>query len=121
MVPTEYYLALSALIFVIGAPGVLTRRSAIMIFLSVELMLNAANLALVASARQWSGDRRRHVPSPARAPSSSSSPIAAAEVAVGLGILVAIFRYRASTDVDAAVGGAVDEHFAAVMILGRST
>ena len=54
-VPTDFYVALSALIFVIGAVGVLIRRSAIMIFLSVELMLNAANLALVAFARGWAG------------------------------------------------------------------
>ena len=99
MVPTEYYVALSALIFVIGAVGVLTRRSAIMVFLCVELMLNAANLALVAFARQWS------VAGSAVALSGQAAvfiilAVAAAEVAVGLGILVAIFRYRASTDVD---------------------
>lgn len=99
MVPTEYYVALSAVIFVIGAVGVLTRRSAIMVFLSVELMLNAANLALVAFARQWSSA------SAAVALSGQAAvfiilAIAAAEVAVGLGILVAIFRYRNSTDVD---------------------
>ncbi len=100
MVPTEYYVALSALIFAIGGVGVLSRRSAIMVFLSVELMLNAANLALVAFARQWSALGA------ASALSGQTAvfiilAIAAAEVAVGLGILVAIFRYRASTDVDA--------------------
>jgi len=100
MVPTEYYVALSAVLFAIGAMGVLTRRSAILVFLSVELMLNAANLALVAYARQWAllgGEQ---------ALSGQTAvfivlAIAAAEVAVGLGILVAIFRYRSSTDVDA--------------------
>lgn len=100
MVPTEYYVGLSALIFVIGAVGVLTRRSAILVFLSVELMLNAANLALVAFARQWA------VAGSAVALSGQTAvfiilAIAAAEVAVGLSILVAIFRYRSSTDVDA--------------------
>ncbi|MCA9836750.1 MAG: NADH-quinone oxidoreductase subunit NuoK [Trueperaceae bacterium] len=100
MVPTEYYIALSSIIFVIGAVGVLTRRSAIMVFLSVELMLNAANLALVAFARQWS------VAGAATALNGQAAvfiilAIAAAEVAVGLGILVAIFRYRSSTDIDA--------------------
>ena len=100
MVATEYYVALSALLFAIGAVGVLTRRSAILVFLSVELMLNAANLALVAYARQWS------VAGQAVAMSGQSAvfiilAVAAAEVAVGLGILVAIFRQRASTDVDA--------------------
>lgn len=99
-VPTEAYVALSAALFAIGAAGVLIRRSAIMIFLSVELMLNAANLALVAYARQWS------VAGTATAMSGQAAvfiilAIAAAEVAVGLGILVAIFRYRSSTDVDA--------------------
>lgn len=100
MVPTEAYVALSGVLFAIGAVGVLTRRSAIMIFLSVELMLNAANLALVAYARHWS------VAGAATAMSGQAAvfiilAIAAAEVAVGLGILVAIFRYRTSTDVDA--------------------
>ena len=100
MVATEYYIALSALLFAIGAVGVLTRRSAILVFLSVELMLNAANLALVAYARQWSSAGQ------AIAMSGQSAvfiilAIAAAEVAVGLGILVAIFRQRTSTDVDA--------------------
>lgn len=99
MVSTEYYVALSAIIFVIGALGVLTRRSAILIFLSVELMLNAANLALVAFARQWT------VSGADIALSGQGAvfiilAVAAAEVAVGLGILVAIFRYRHSADVD---------------------
>lgn len=100
MVETEYYVALSALIFVIGAAGVLTRRSAIMVFLSIELMLNAANLALAAYARQWASAGA------ATAMGGQTAifivlAIAAAEVAVGLGILVAIFRYRTSTEVDA--------------------
>ncbi len=99
MVPTPYYVALSALLFAIGSVGVMTRRSAIMMFLSVELMLNAANLALVAFARQWSGSGA------ATALAGQTAvfiilAIAAAEVAVGLGILVAIFRHRTSTDVD---------------------
>ncbi|MEM6429415.1 MAG: NADH-quinone oxidoreductase subunit NuoK [Deinococcota bacterium] len=99
MVPTEYYVALSAIIFTIGALGVLTRRSAIMIFLSVELMLNAANLALVAYARQWSA-AGADVALSGQAAVFIILAIAAAEVAVGLGILVAIFRYRTSSDVD---------------------
>lgn len=99
MVPTEYYVVLSALLFAIGAVGVLTRRSAILMFLSIELMLNAGNLAMVAFARQWSSQGS------ASALAGQGAvfivlAIAAAEVAVGLGILVAIFRYRASTDVD---------------------
>ena len=53
MVATEYYVALSAVLFGLGAVGFITRRSAILMFLSVELMLNAANLAMIAYARQW--------------------------------------------------------------------
>ena len=98
-VPTEAYVALSGVLFAIGAMGVLVRRSAIMVFLSVELMLNAANLALVAFSRQWA------TAGVATAFTGQTFvfivlAIAAAEVAVGLGILVAIFRDRHSTDVD---------------------
>lgn len=100
MVPTEYYVVLSSIIFVIGAVGVLTRRSAIMVFLSIELMLNAANLALVAFARQWAGAGAMTALH-GQAAVFIILAIAAAEVAVGLGILVAIFRYRSSTDIDA--------------------
>lgn len=99
MVATEYYVVLSALLFAIGAVGVLTRRSAIMMFLSIELMLNAGNLAMVAYARQWSAAGSATALS-GQAAVFIVLAIAAAEVAVGLGILVAIFRYRASTDVD---------------------
>lgn len=93
MVPTEYYVALSAILFGIGAVGVLTRRTAILMFLSVELMLNAANLALVAFARAW-GDLI------AQTAVFIVMSLAAAEVAIGLAIIVAIFRQRASTAVD---------------------
>ena len=99
-VPTEAWVALSAVLFSIGAVGVLVRRSAILVFLSIELMLNSANLALVAYAKQWASA------GVATAMAGQTAvfvvlAVAAAEVAVGLGILVAIFRYRASTDVDA--------------------
>jgi NADH-quinone oxidoreductase subunit K len=99
VVPTEYYVALSAIIFSIGAIGVLTRRSAIMIFLSVELMLNAANLAMVAFARQWAAAGTL-VGMTGQTAVFIILAVAAAEVAVGLGILVAIFRRRVSTNVD---------------------
>jgi NADH-quinone oxidoreductase subunit K len=99
MVATEYYIALSAVIFTIGAVGVLTRKSAIMVFLCVELMLNAANLALVSFARQWANIDATLALS-GQAAVFIILAIAAAEVAVGLGILVAIFRYRASTEID---------------------
>lgn len=99
MVGTEHYVVLSALLFGLGAVGVITRRSAIMIFLSVELMLNAANLAIVAYARQWTATGGMHALQGQGAVFIVLA-IAAAEVAVGLGILVAIFRQRTSTDVD---------------------
>jgi NADH-quinone oxidoreductase subunit K len=93
MVETQWYLALSGILFAIGAVGFLVRRSAIQMFLCVELMLNAANLALVAFARAW-GDLR------AQSAVFIILTLAAAEVAIGLGIIVAIFRKRASTNVD---------------------
>jgi len=99
MVPTEYYVALSAVLFVLGGIGVITRRSAIMLFLSVELMLNAANLAIVAYARGWSASGARAALD-GQAAVFIVLAVAAAEVAVGLGILVAIFRNRVSTNVD---------------------
>lgn len=98
--PTEAYVALSAVIFAIGAVGVLTRRSAILVFLCVELMLNAANLALVAYARYWAAAGTL-VGIRGQTAVFVILAVAAAEVAVGLGILVAIFRDRHSSDVDA--------------------
>lgn len=100
-VPTEAYVLLSAALFAIGAIGVLTRRSAIQIFLCIELMLNAGNLALVAYARQWAGVGELFSAYSGQTVVFVILAVAAAEVAVGLGILVAIFRDRASTDVDA--------------------
>jgi NADH-quinone oxidoreductase subunit K len=93
MVSVNYYLALAIILFTIGALGVLIRRNAIVVFMSVELMLNAANLAFVAFARYWQ---------------SMSGQIfvffimtvAAAEVAIGLALIVTIFRSKASIDVD---------------------
>ena len=93
MVSINYYLALAIILFVIGALGVLVRRNAIIIFMSVELMLNAANLAFVAYARFW------------QAMSGQIfvffiMTVAAAEVAIGLALIVTIFRTKASIDVD---------------------
>ena len=93
MVETQYYIALSAILFSIGAVGFLTRRSAIQMFLCVELMLNAANLALVAFSRAW-GDLQ------AQSAVFIILTLAAAEVAIGLGIIVAIFKKRPTTNVD---------------------
>lgn len=89
----SYYLLLSALLFAIGLYGVLARRTAILIFMSIELMLNAANLAFVAFARS-SGQLEGQVMA------LVVIALAAAEVAVGLGIIVAVFRARSSTSVD---------------------
>ena len=90
---TTPYILLSALLFSIGAISVLTRRNAIMIFMSVELMLNAANLAFVAFAKQWGQlDGQLFV--------FFVMTVAAAEVAVGLALIVAIFRAKKGADVD---------------------
>jgi NADH-quinone oxidoreductase subunit K len=93
MIETSWYVALSGILFSIGAVGFLTRRSAIQMFLCVELMLNAANLALVAFSRAW-GDLV------GQSAVFIILTLAAAEVAIGLGIMVTIFRKRASTNVD---------------------
>jgi NADH-quinone oxidoreductase subunit K len=89
----EKAVALSALLFVLGALGALTRRNLIVILMSIELMLNAVNLALVAFSRQW-GDLAGHVFV------LMVIVVAAAEVAVGLGIVLALFRNRESVNVE---------------------
>ena len=86
------YLLASALLFALGVYGVLTRRTAILVFLSIELMLNAANLSLVGFARAYGLD--------GQVAALLVIAVAAAEVAVGLGLIVAIFRHRESTAVD---------------------
>jgi NADH-quinone oxidoreductase subunit K len=93
MVPTEYYLVLSAILFGLGATGVLIRRSPLLIFMSIELMLNAANLALVAFAYQLQSLAGQVFV-------FFVITVAAAEVTVGLAIIVAIFRMRENIDVD---------------------
>jgi NADH-quinone oxidoreductase subunit K len=96
-IPVSYLLALSGVLFALGILGVLIRRNAIVIFMSIELMLNAANLAFITFAR-------------ALGPAAEGLrgqvfvffviAVAAAEVAVGLALIVAIFRTRHSIDVD---------------------
>jgi NADH-quinone oxidoreductase subunit K len=93
MVPLEHVIGLSALLFTIGTLGALTRRNLIVILMSIELMLNAANLAFVGFARAW-GDLAGHVFV------LMVIVVAAAEVAVGLGIVIALFRNRESVNVD---------------------
>ena len=93
MVPTIYYLALAGILFTLGVVGVLVRRNAIVIFMCIELMLNAANIAFVAAARHHQNvDGQVFV--------FFVMTVAAAEVAVGLAIIVAIFRNRGTVDVD---------------------
>jgi len=93
MLQTEAYIMLSMVLFVLGAMGVMLRRNAILVFMSVELMLNAANLALVAFARQW-GNSDGHLFV------FFVITVAAAEVAVGLALIVAIFRTRRNINID---------------------
>ena len=87
------YVVLASLLFAIGAVGVLTRRNALVAFMSVELMLNAANLALVAFARM-------HGNLEGQIAAFFVMVVAAAEVVVGLAIIVTIFRTRRSASVD---------------------
>jgi NADH:ubiquinone oxidoreductase subunit K len=88
-----WYLAVSALIFTIGAAGVLTRRSPLVILLCLELMLNAANLALIAFARM-------HGNAEGQVFAIVVMVVAACEVTVGLGLIVAMHRRRLPIDVD---------------------
>ena len=88
-----WYLAVSVLIFSIGAAGVLVRRSPLVILLCLELMLNAANLALVAFSRMWGG-------ADGQVFALIVMVVAACEVTVGLGLIVAMHRRRLPIDVD---------------------
>jgi NADH-quinone oxidoreductase subunit K len=93
VVPLEYYLILSAILFTIGVVGVIVRRNAIVLFLCIELMLNAVNLTLIAFGRflnSMDGQVLVFI----------VMTVAAAEVAVGLGIIVSIFRGKPTTNVD---------------------
>ena len=92
-VPTTHFVIFAAVLFAIGAAGVLLRRSGISILLGIELMLNAGNLALVAFGRQ-------HGQLDAQVFVFFVMAVAAAEVAVGLALLIAIFRKQQSIDVD---------------------
>ena len=92
-VPAAWYLILAAVLFGVGAFGLLTRRSALIMFMCVELMLNAVNLTFVTFSRTL-GDIA------GQATVFFVMVVAAAEVTVGLGIVVAIFRRRSSTSVD---------------------
>lgn len=85
-------LALSAALFTVGVIGVLTRRNAIILFMCVELMLNAVNLSLVALSKAYGASGEVFV--------LFVITVAAAEAAVGLAIVISIFRHRQSVDLD---------------------
>jgi NADH-quinone oxidoreductase subunit K len=89
-----WYLVLSALLFAVGAGGVLIRRSPLVILLCLELMLNAGNLALVAFARSAGNEEGQVF-------ALVVMVVAACEVVIGLGLIVAMFRRRLALDVDA--------------------
>ena len=89
----SYYLVLSAILFTIGAVGVLVRRNAIVVFMCVELMLNAVNLTLVTFSR-INGDLQGQIMA------FFVMVVAAAEVVVGLAIIMSIFRTRRSASID---------------------
>jgi NADH-quinone oxidoreductase subunit K len=98
MIPIHHVITLSAVLFAIGIVGVVTRRNMIVILMSIELMLNAVNLAFVGFNRLWPGDG---------GPAYDGQvfvlmviTVAAAEVAVGLGIVISMFRNRDSVDID---------------------
>ncbi len=93
MIPMEYFLALSAILFVIGAFGVLFKRNAIIVLMSIEIMLNAANINFVTFASYY-GDVAGHVFA------LFSIAVAAAEVAVGLAILLNLNRTSGTIDLE---------------------
>ena len=99
MIPLDHVIGLSAILFMLGVIGALTRRNLIVVLMSIELMLNAVNLAFVGFNRMWPGT--------AAAPALDGQifvlvviTVAAAEVAVGLGILISMFRNRDSVDLE---------------------
>ncbi len=93
MIPVSYYLALSAVLFIIGILGVLLNRNALVMFMSLELMFNAGNLAFVTFARMYGGLTGQLVV-------FFVMTVAAAEVAIGLALMVEIFRRKRSIDMD---------------------
>jgi NADH-quinone oxidoreductase subunit K len=88
-----HFLVLAAVLFLIGVGGVMVRRNALIILMSIELMLNAANMTLITFARMW-GDISGHTFA------LMVIAVAAAEASVGLAIVVAVFRGRRNVDVD---------------------
>ncbi len=93
VIPLEYYLVLSALMFIIGIIGVITRKNAIVVFMCIELMLNSANLTLVAFS-SYMGN------SVGQIFVFFVMTVAAAEAAIGLAIIIAIFRNKLTLNID---------------------
>jgi len=93
IIPIEYYLVLSAFMFSVGIAGVLIRRNAIVVFMSIELMLNSANLTLITFS-SYLGDTTGQLFV------FFVMAVAAAEAAVGLAIIIAIFRNKLSVNID---------------------
>ncbi len=93
MIPLNFYLTLSALLFTIGVVGVLTRRNAIIVFMSIELMLNSVNLTLVAFS-SFLGDATGQMLV------FFVITVAAAEAAIGLAIIIALFRNKQTVNID---------------------
>jgi NADH-quinone oxidoreductase subunit K len=92
-VPTVYYLVLGAILFTTGVVGVLVKRNPIVIFMCIELMLNAVNLTFIALGRHFGHmNGQMYV--------IFTMAVAAAEVAIGLGIIVALFRAKETIDID---------------------
>jgi NADH-quinone oxidoreductase subunit K len=92
-IPIEYYLVLSAFMFITGVTGVLTRRNAIVVFMSIELMLNSANLTLVAFSSYLGNPVGQLFV-------FFVMTVAAAEAAVGLAIIIALFRNKLTMNID---------------------
>ncbi len=93
MAPVSYYLILSAILFAIGVAGVLIRRNVLIIFMSVEMMINAVNLTFIALAQQF-------VQLNGQVFVLVAMVVAATEVAVGLAIVMTIVRHRDTTNID---------------------
>jgi NADH-quinone oxidoreductase subunit K len=92
-VPMENYITLSAVIFFLGVTGVVVRRNPLIMLMSIELMFNAANLALVTFAKAWVNNAGHIF-------AFLVITVAAAEAAIGLAIVVVLFRKRTNVDVD---------------------
>ena len=99
MIPVEYWLIFSSLLFSVGAYGVLTRKNAIVVLMCIEIMLNAANINLVAFS-SYHSTLHGSVDASGQAFALFSIAIAAAEVAVGLAIILSVYRRYRTIDVD---------------------